>query len=803
MPPVSRNRSEPRADPPDAYSAGSAPDRAWYWRMGGSAFGLFTVAVLIGALLLGLSLALAYPNLPPIDTLTDYRPKMPLRVYTSDGVLIGEFGEERRNVVRLKDVPEVLKQAILAAEDDRFYQHSGIDYFGILRAAVTNVFGSGRRQGASTITQQVARNFFLSSEQSYVRKIYEILLAFKIEANLTKDQIFEVYINQIYLGQRAYGFSSAARIYFGKQLKDISPAEAAMLAGLPKAPSAYNPVVNPMRARVRQEYVLGRMKDLGYLDVPKYKTAVAAAPSVKAEGAEFAVRAEYAAEMVRQIVYEQYREETYTRGLNVYTTLNAIEQDAAYKGLRAGVMDYVRRHGYSGPEAFIDLPADSKERIQAIEDALLDYPDSDNIVAAVVLEASPKLVRVWRQGEAIDIAGEGLKFASFALSSKASATQAIRRGAIIRVAREGKGPWEITQMPQVESAFAAADVNTGAVHALVGGFDFSRNKFNHVTQAWRQPGSSFKPFIYSAALERGFSPATVVNDAPIIIDAAHTGSQAWEPKNYDGTFEGPMRLRTAMAKSKNMVSIRVLQSIGPKYAQEYITRFGFDAAKHPAYLPMALGAGSVTPWQMVGAFSVFANGGYKVNPYLIARITDNNGRVLAQADPAKAGAEENRVLDPRNAYVMDSLLQEVVRSGTAARAMSLKRNDLRGKTGTTNDSHDAWFAGYSNENLVGVAWIGFDQPRSLGDRETGGGLALPIWMAYMEKALRGLPEKERAMPEGMVRANGDIYYVENLTRGGNAPAPSADKPAGQAGPEGRKPEAATAENRDRLYSFGN
>ena len=803
MPPVSRNRSEPRADPPGAYSAGSAPDRAWYLRIGGSAFGLFVVAVLIGALLLGLSLALAYPNLPPIDTLTDYRPKMPLRVYTSDGVLIGEFGEERRNVVRMKDVPDVLKKAILAAEDDRFYQHNGIDYFGILRAAVTNVFGSGRRQGASTITQQVARNFFLSSEQSYVRKIYEILLAFKIEANLTKDQIFEVYINQIYLGQRAYGFSSAARIYFGKPLKDISAAEAAMLAGLPKAPSAYNPVVNPMRARVRQEYVLGRMKDLGYLDNPKYKAAVAEAPSVKAEGAEFAVRAEYAAEMVRQIVYEQYREETYTRGLNVYTTLNAIEQDAAYKGLRAGVMDYVRRHGYSGPDAFIDLPADPKERIQAIEDALLDYPDSDNIVAAVVLEATPKLVRVWRQGEAIDIAGEGLKFASFALSPKASATQAIRRGAIIRVAREGKGPWEITQMPQVESAFAAADVNSGAVHALVGGFDFSRNKFNHVTQAWRQPGSSFKPFIYSAALERGFSPATVVNDAPIIIDAAHTGSQAWEPKNYDGTFEGPMRLRTAMAKSKNMVSIRVLQSIGPKYAQEYITRFGFDAAKHPAYLPMALGAGSVTPWQMVGAFSVFANGGYKVNPYLIARITDNNGRVLAQADPAKAGAEENRVLDPRNAYVMDSLLQEVVRSGTAARAMSLKRNDLRGKTGTTNDSHDAWFAGYSNENLVGIAWIGFDQPRSLGDRETGGGLALPIWMAYMEKALRGLPEKERAMPEGMVRANGDIYYVENLPRGSNVPAPSADRPAGQVGPEGRKPEAATAENRDRLYSFGN
>ena len=764
-------------DRPKQYPSASGPrDRAWYVRLAASAVSVGLVGALVASLLLALALALAYPHLPPIDSLTDYRPKMPLRVYTSDGVLIGEFGEERRNVVRMNQVPEILKQAILAAEDDRFYQHNGIDYFGIVRAAVTNVFSTGRRQGASTITQQVARNFFLSSEQSYVRKIYEILLAFKIEANLTKDQILEVYINQIYLGQRAYGFSSAARVYFGKALKDITPAEAAMLAGLPKAPSAYNPVVNPKRARVRQEYVLGRMRDLGYLDAATYKTAVAEATAVKAEGAEFAVRAEYAAEMARQIAYETYREDTYTRGINVYTTLRALDQDAAYKAVRAGVMDYVRRHGYSGPEAFIDLPEDPKERVQAIEDALLDYPDSDNIVAAVVLEASPRLVRVWRQGEAIDITGEGLKFVSFALSGKSSPAQTIRRGAIVRVARDGKGPWEITQMPQIESSFVAADVNSGAVHALVGGFDFSRNKFNHVSQAWRQPGSSFKPFIYSAALERGFSPATVVNDAPIIIDAAQTGSQAWEPKNYDGKFEGPMRLRNALAKSKNMVSIRVLQSIGPKYAQEYITRFGFEAAKHPAYLPMALGAGAVTPWQMMGAYAVFANGGYKINPYLIERITDNNGKVLAQAEPAMAGVDENRVLDARNAYVMDSLLQEVVRSGTAARAMSLKRTDLRGKTGTTNDSHDAWFSGYSNENVVGIAWIGFDQPRSLGDRETGGGLALPIWMSYMEKALRGVPEKERAMPEGLTTANGDLYYVENVPRGSSLPPPSGELP---------------------------
>lgn len=741
-------------------------------RMAAGIGAIFVSIVVAGALLLGLALALTYPNLPPIDTLTDYRPKIPLRIYTADGVLIGEFGEERRNMVRINQVPTILKQAVLAAEDDRFYEHNGVDYFGIVRAAATNLFSTGRRQGASTITQQVARNFFLSSEQSYVRKVYEILLAFKIEGNLTKDQILEVYLNQIYLGQRAYGFASAARIYFGKQLKDITAAEAAMLAGLPKAPSAYNPVVNPLRARVRQQYVLGRMNDLGYLSDVAYQAALSEVPTVKAEGAEFAVRAEYAAEMARQIVYEQYREETYTRGLNVYTTLRAIDQDAAYKGLRAGVIDYVRRHGYQGPDAFIELPGNSKEMVQVIEEALLDYPDSDNIVAAVVLEANPKLVRVWRQGEVIDITGDSLKYVAFSLSPKASPTQRIRRGAIVRVMRGAKNEWGIIQMPSVESAFVAADVNDGAVHALVGGFDFSRNKFNHVTQAWRQPGSSFKPFIYSAALEKGFSPATVINDAPIIVDAAQTGSQAWEPKNYDGKFEGPMRMRAALAKSKNMVSIRILQAIGPKYVQDYLPRFGFEASKHPAYLPMALGSGAVTAWQMAGAFSVFANGGYKVNPYFISRITDNQGRLLAQAEPARAGQEENRVLDARNAYVMDSMLQDVVRAGTATRALALKRGDLRGKTGTTNDSNDAWFAGYSNENVVGVAWMGFDQPKSLGDRETGGGLALPIWISYMEKALKSVPEKERARPEGLVNANGDLYYVENLSRAAPPTAPS-------------------------------
>ncbi len=713
--------------------------------------------------------ALAYRNLPSIESLTDYRPKIPLRVYTADGALIGEFGDERRAFVSISEVPEVMKQAILAAEDEHFYQHSGIDYLGVVRAAANNLangslFGRGRKQGASTITQQIARNFFLSSEQSYIRKFYEALLTFKIEANLSKDQILEVYINQIYLGQHAYGFASAERVYFGKALKDVTAAEAAMLAGLPKAPSSANPVVNPKRAKERQLYVLDRMRQLGNLSESAYAAARAQEPVVKVEAESFAVHAEYVAEMARQVAQEQFRDETYSRGINVYTTLISGEQNTAYESLRAGVLDYERRHGYNGPEGFVELPANLADNAvgEAVDDDLSEHPDSDDILAAVVVEATPKLVRAIRADETISISGDGLKFAASALADKAPQAKRIRRGAIIRVMKNAKGSWEIIQLPVVQAAFIASNVRDGAIRALVGGFDYNRNKFNHVTQAWRQPGSSFKPFIYSAALERGFTPATIVNDAPVHVDAAVTGSQAWDPKNYDGKFDGPMALRQALAKSKNMVSIRLLQAIGPRYVQGTLPRFGFDASKHPAYLPMALGAGSVTAWQMAGAYSVFANGGYKINPYFITRIVDSQGRDLAKVDKLMAGDEANRVIDARNAFVTDSLLRSVARFGTAARITAvLKRNDLAGKTGTTNDSHDAWFAGYSNDNIVAIAWIGFDQPKSLGDRETGGGLALPIWLGYMTKALKGVPEKERVMPPGVVNIAGEVYYVEN------------------------------------------
>jgi len=730
------------------------PARIALWSVG-----IAASFALMGMLLLGFTLAIAYPNLPALDSLTDYRPKIPLRVFSADNVLIGEFGDERRNLVHIKDVPDVMKKAVLAIEDDRFYEHGGVDYQGVLRAMLHNA-GGGARQGASTITQQVARNFFLSSEQTMKRKVYEMLLAWKIEQNLTKDQILEVYMNQIYLGQRAYGFSSAAQIYFGKQLSEITTAEAAMLAGLPKAPSAYNPVVNPKRARARQQYILERMHDLHYITDVQYKTAQEEQLHVKTDSSEFGMHAEYVAEIARQLVYEQFKEDAYTRGINVFTTITKADQDAAYLALRRGVIDYEKKHGYRGPEGYMEIPAKKDEADDAIETELADHPDSDDIVAAVVLEANPKSVHaVLANGDEIDIAGPGLAFATNLLSDKAPPNKRVQRGAIIRVSLDGPA-WTITQLPEVQSAFVAANTDDGAVRALVGGFDFNLNKFNHVTQAWRQPGSSFKPFIYSASLEKGLSPATIINDAPISFDAGHTGGQAWEPKNYDGKYEGPMTMRKGLTKSKNMISIRILDKIGAKYGQEYATRFGFDPDKNPPFLTLALGAGAVTPWQMVGAYSVFANGGYKINPYLISKVTDIDGKVLSQVSPDKAGDPANRIIDERNAYIMDSMLKDVVRYGTATKALALKRTDIAGKTGTTNDSFDAWFAGYQPK-LVGIAWVGFDQPHNLGNRETGGGLALPIWLGYMQKALKDVPNADRPIPEGIIQAGGDYYYAEN------------------------------------------
>ncbi|RQS53118.1 penicillin-binding protein 1A [Burkholderia sp. Bp8984] len=748
--------TSPTSPPP----APEPKKRSWWLKVLIGLAAMCVALVVAGGLVLGYALVVAWPNMPSLDALTDYRPKVPLRIYTSDHVLIGEFGEERRDIVHFKDVPDSLKKAILAIEDARFYDHGGVDLTGIARAGLVALTNGHASQGASTITMQVARNFFLSSEKTYTRKIYEMLLAYRIERALTKDQILEVYMNQIYLGQRAYGFASAARVYFGKDLKDITLAEAAMLAGLPKAPSAYNPVVNPKRAKVRQEYILQRMLELNFITREQYDQAVAQPLAVKGAGREFSVHAEYVAEMVRQMMYAQYREETYTRGFNVVTTIDSADQQVAYTSLRKGIMDYERRHGYRGPEGFIELPAGADDREQAIDDALLEHPDNGELIAAVVTAATPRQITIaFIDGSSATIEGDNLRFASGALSAGAQPNRRIRPGAIVRVVKNDAGKWSITQLPQVEGAFISIVPQDGAIRSLVGGFDYNKNKFNHVTQAWRQPGSSFKPFIYSASLDKGLGPATVINDGPLYFSAAETGGQPWEPKNYGGGFEGPMSMRTALQRSRNLVSIRILNHIGTKYAQQYITRFGFDADRHPAYLPMALGAGQVTPLQMAGAYSVFANGGFRVNPYLIAEVTDPNGAVVARAQPLIAEQNAPRAIDARNAYVMNSLLQSVAQRGTGARTNVLKRTDLAGKTGTTNDSHDAWFAGYQH-TLAAIAWIGYDNPRSLGDRETGGGLSLPVWIDYMGAALKGVPEFKPTMPDDVQALGSELYFTD-------------------------------------------
>lgn len=710
---------------------------------------------LLAALLVVFAALVTLPSLPSLETLTDYRPKIPLRIYSTDGLLIGEFGEERRDFIKIEDVPKSLKYAILAAEDDRFYQHYGVDYIGVLRAIYSNFKFGGVQQGASTITMQVARNFFLTKEKTLNRKFSETLLAFKIEHSLEKDKILELYINQIYLGQRSYGFSSAAQSYFGKKLGNISLAEAAMLAGLPKAPSRFNPVVNPERAKTRQQYVLKRMRELSYISAKQYTEAKKTAIQIHRQVKTYAIPADYIAEMVRQVIYDRYGDEAYTRGIKVYTTLKKADQVAAYRALRKGVIDYDARHGYRGPEAFLKLPKDLKDP-EALQEILQNVSSSDDILAAVVLSATPAAVEAFcKNGETIRITGEGLKMARRFLGNDPKiGEKRIRPGALIRVKKMEKIGWQIVQLPEVEAALIAMDPNDGAIRALVGGFDYHRNKFNHATQAWRQPGSSFKPFIYSAALEKGFTPATIINDAPLYLGPEQTGGKAWEPRNYDGKFSGPIRMRTALTHSKNLAAIRILQAIGPAYAQDYATRFGFDQKHHPAVLPMALGAGSATPMQMAIGYATFANGGYHIHPYFIDRIEDEKGKVIEQARFVTANQNAKQVIDPRNAFLMTSMMQDVIQRGTAARARVLGRNDIAGKTGTTSNAVDAWFCGYQ-KNLVAVTWMGFDEPKTMGNRETGGQAALPIWIDYMATALKSIPVAKITPPKGIVIAKID------------------------------------------------
>lgn len=728
--------------------------RAFIWLLGLAVAGALAIAMV-----LAVALSMAYPNLPDVSELADYRPKLPLRVYSAEGALIGEFGEERRTLTPIDEIPKVMVNAVLAIEDTRFFEHGGVDYKGMLRAALANL-GKVKSQGASTITMQVARNVYLSTEKTYTRKIYEVLLTFKLEHLLSKEKILEIYMNQIFLGHRAYGFAAASEVYFGKPLKDVTVAEAAMLAGLPKAPSAYNPISNPKRARIRQLYIIERMQENGFITAEQALVARDEPLQLRNANHSTGVNADYVAEMARQLVFTQYGDEAYTRGLNVYTTLNAGEQEVAYTSLRKGITDYERRQRYRGPEKFIALPSDKTALEDVIDDTLAQHPDNGDMLAAVVVDVKPKSLTVQRaDGQTLVITGEGLKPVESGLSDKAAPNIKIRSGAVIRVIEVSKGKWAASQLPEVEGAFVAIDPRTGAIRALVGGFDFQKNKFNHVTQAWRQPGSSFKPFIYSAALEKGLSPATMLNDSPMFFGANVTGGQPWEPRNYSNRFDGPMTARTALAKSQNIPLIRVMEFVTPQLAQEWVKRFGFDANRHPAYLTMALGAGGVTPMQMATAYSVFANGGYRINPWLISKITDHKGRVLSEHVPKPLEAQE-RAIDPRNAFVMNSMLQTVTKSGTAARAQAtLKRPDLYGKTGTTNDAVDAWFAGFQ-PTLTAITWIGYDNPRNLGSRETGGGLSLPIWINFMQHALKDVPVTSYPVPTGVVNMGGEWYFDE-------------------------------------------
>lgn len=718
-----------------------------------AAGGAIAVCMLAGAAVL----TVLYQQLPELTLLTDYQPRQPLRVFTQDGVEIGEFGTERRYYVPIAHTPKLVQDAVVAVEDASFRDHSGVSLKGTLRAAAKNLWRASRSQGGSTITQQVARTFYLSKQKSYTRKLREALLAIKIEQHLSKDQILELYLNQIYMGQRAYGFEAASQSYFGKPLTQLSVAESAMLAGVPQNPRYANPAKNFQRARTRQLQVLERMLATGVITQAQHDRAVAEKVQVQ-KGDDYTVHAEYVAEMVRQTVYAQYGEASYTMGLKVTTSLRAADQHAAWQALRQGVLDYDRRQPYRGPEAEEDLPDGVAADDPAAAEALSDHRDDDTLRVALVSEAGPRLVvATLANGEVVRVQGEGLRIAQAALSPRAGDGLRIRRGSVIRVVQAGKR-WAISQWPEVQGALVALDPQTGHLRALVGGFDFGRAQFNHATQAWRQPGSSFKPFLYSAALEQGVMPLTQVNDAPLPADP-DSATPAWDPKNSDDQYDGPITLREALARSKNLVTIRLVQLLGPDAARSWAARFGFEPARHPADLTLALGSGATTPLQLAGAYAVLANGGHAVQPVVIEKITDAQGKTVFEAPPAPLD-ESRRVVPARNAWLTGSLLQEVTRSGTAARAQAqLQRTDLYGKTGTTNDAVDAWFAGYQ-PTLVTVVWMGHDTPRSLGSRESGGGLALPVWIGFMRQALKGVPGQEPPMPEGLVQLDGDWVYTE-------------------------------------------
>lgn len=718
-------------------------------------------AAIAGTLLM--MVVITYPKLPSMNDLHNYQPKLPLQVYSADGVILGQFGTERRIFISINHTPKMLINSIIASEDERFYKHGGIDYIGIARAAITNAASGHIKSGGSTITMQVARNFFLGSQKTFMRKFNEALLSYKIESSLTKNQILELYINQIFLGQRSYGFAEAAITYFGKSLDKLSIAEYAMLAGLPKAPSSFNPVVNRSRARDRQLYVLGRMRDLNFINEKEYDAAVNQKIIItKGTLNDSTDSGGYIAEMIRQMLYSRFGESIYTHGYKVYTTIDSKMQQAAYSSLRNGLLNYDTLHGYHGAEDLLDIgdaPANDKITDQIIASAFNELVDYGDLQAAIVLHANLNSVLVkLRNGNLIEFKGTQLDFIKKYLTTGGKLQ--IKRGSVIRV-RSVNSNWIITQVPEVEGALVALNPNDGAIKALVGGFDFTDSQFNHVT-AMRQPGSSFKPFIYSSAIDKGITADTIFNDSPICFPGGINGQ--WCPRNDDDKFLGPITMRQGMAKSRNVVTVKVLEQVTTKYAIDYVTKFGFDKNQFQPYLTMALGANEVTPLQVARAYSVFANGGYIVEPYLIQAITDNRGQLIAKTAVIDI-RKESPVIDPRNAFIMNSILQDAIRYGTGARAYrELKRNDIAGKTGTTTDAKDVWFDGYTPD-LVAVTWVGYDTPKSLGEKTYGATLALPIWISFMQSALANIPERQLVMPGGIkVKPNStwqgnDEYYI--------------------------------------------
>lgn len=797
-------------------------------------FGVTLAAVFAGVTLLLVGLLALYlyiePQIPSVDSLRDVRLQVPLRVYTSDARMIGEFGEMRRLPLEFSQIPVPLTQAVLAAEDDRFYQHPGVDYQGLLRAGLALLKTGEKRQGGSTITMQVARNFFLTNEKTFLRKLKEILLALRIEREFSKDEILTLYLNKIYCGNRSYGVAAAAQFYYGATVEQLSVAQMAMIAGLPKAPSRYNPIVNLERATERRNYVLERMRQQGYLTDTEYQAALAEPETAQRHALEPEIEAPYVAEMVRAEMVNRYGEEAYTGGYHVYTTLNPDLQRAADRALRRGLLEYDKRHGYRGPERHIEItPLLTPEDWTRI---LAESPEVGGVQAALVLEVGAQTATVFHPVHGrLELPWEGLIWARPYIDDNhrgpttKTAQEFLKPGDIVRIEPVADSHWGLSQLPAVEGALVALRPNDGAVAALTGGFYFYQSKFNRVLQAARQPGSSFKPFLYSAALERDFTPATLVNDAPVVIEGANLG-EAWRPENFGGKFLGPMRLREALAQSRNLVSIRVLRTIGIDYAIDYATRFGFRPERLPKGLSLALGSGVATPMEMVRGFSVFANGGYQVEPYFIERIEALDGTVVYQADPLIAcmacaaeppavaalalegevqadieaelrrneavipdardvrGRQALRVITAENDYLMVSMMRDVIRTGTARRALALGRNDLAGKTGTTNDQRDAWFSGF-NATLAATAWIGFDKHLPLGDKETAGQAALPIWMYFMAEALKDQPEVLPEPPPGIVTLRidpvtgalaqeGNTRAIEEIFSSEHPPKPAAE-----------------------------